>query len=231
MTKKKILLLFKNPYSIIPSYIHYNFDNEQTYNGSGTTIYDLFGNNNSTLINSPIFNNTSPKNFNFNGTNQYAQSVNKIISGQSISISIWFKPNRNNQFETIINSINYNTTDNIGFALQNRQNNNYWISVQAWGLDGTFINFSTTLNQWVNITFTYNNVILKCYKNGVLIGSVAAHNTYKFLKPNNILIGKGAINAGEFFKGNIGEIEIWNNIISSTDVLVDFNNKKTKYGF
>jgi fluoride ion exporter CrcB/FEX len=227
--KKKIL--FCNKLQSLPiSYIHYNFDNPLTYNGTGNTIFDLYGNNNSTLFISPVFNNTAPKNFSFNGTNQYAQSVNKLISGQSISVSIWFKPTRNNQFETVINSINYNATDNIGFAIQNRQNNNYWISVQAWGIDGTFINFSTTLNQWVNITFTYNNVVLKCYKNAVLVGSVAAHNTYKFLKPNNILIAKGAINAGEFFKGDIGDLQVWNTDITQNEILVNFNNKRNKYG-
>ena len=99
-----------------------------------------------------------------------------------------------------------------------------------WGVFGHLVSIPITTGSWVCVSFSYDNTTLKVYKNGVCVGSVVTTASYKFMSASRIQLGKGASHAGEFFLGNIGEVEIWNKAISANKIKLDFNNKKTKYG-
>jgi len=81
----------------------------------------------------------------------------------------------------------------------------------------------------VNIILTYNNNVLKCYKNGVLVGAEVVGSAYRHLSSNRLIIGKGVANVGEYFKGYIGEAEISNKVLTDLEISNYFNNKRTKY--
>ena len=64
-----------------------------SYSGSGSTWYDLSGNgNNSTLVSSPTYTTIWPYYFAFNGSTQYAQTVNTIPSSTTgFTLTAWIK--------------------------------------------------------------------------------------------------------------------------------------------
>lgn len=221
--------VFGNAVNNVGVNVFYDFENPITYNGSGTVITDINGSLNSNLINSPTFNNTTPKNFYFDGSTEYIDSVSPLIVGDYITVSAWFKPTRQDVYETIVVTQGaYGSREN-GVAIQNRQNGNFWVIVGNWGQGGTVIFCTVTNNEWVNIILTYNNNVLKCYKNGVLVGAEVVGSSYRYLISNRLIIGKGVTGAGEYFNGYIGEAEISNKVLTNLEISNYFNNKRTKY--
>ena len=70
-----------------------DFANPKSYPGSGTTVYDLSGNGyNGTLTNGPTFSTEYGGALVFDGSNDYIQFANTILSGTGdFTISIWFR--------------------------------------------------------------------------------------------------------------------------------------------
>ena len=65
-----------------------------SYNGSGTTWYDLAGTQqNITLVGSPTYTSSSPSYFTFDGSTQRGSGTSAVLSSTSYTKSIWFYVN------------------------------------------------------------------------------------------------------------------------------------------
>jgi hypothetical protein len=97
--------------------------NPKSYSGSGTTWFDVSGNGNHfTLFNSPTF---SSNRLIFNGTNQYARSVNNIdfTLTSSITVQIFSRTTATTGGMMFEHTANWNTNTG-GFGLAPHSNGN-----------------------------------------------------------------------------------------------------------
>ena len=66
---------------------------ERSYPGSGTTWIDLSGNGNAVMVNSPVFNSTSPSSFTFDAIDEYfsLSSNSEMSMTGDVTLISWFK--------------------------------------------------------------------------------------------------------------------------------------------
>ncbi len=204
-----------------------------SYPGSGTAWNDLTLNgNNGTLTNTPTFTSNNLGSFSFNGTNQYVNMGSKFnnISG---SICFWIK---------------FTNTITTGYAGNQRpwgKNGNF---EARWGGSGTatdrslvvdingITNISSSLNEWLNtqwyhIGITYNSInnTSFIYVQGSQNGNGTAGNPSGLTGDFFIGCSSGSAAVG-FVNGQIANFQIYNSVLSATEVLQNYNAQKSRFG-
>ena len=71
------------------------------------------------------------------------------------------------------------------------------------------------INTWTHLAVTYNGSTLTLYRNGV---AVATSNVSGTLSPTTGTLQIGASQFGEYFKGLIDEVRIYNRALSDTEI-------------
>jgi hypothetical protein len=195
--------------------VNLNAQNNISYPTTGTSWYDLTGNNNTgTLTNGPTFN-TTERSIVFDGADDYVQTNYSGITGTNPrTFSVWFKPdtsqNRNllgygtQEDKRMWDILLYN--DTVGVHLYNSGNE-----------AGT----PYTVGQWQNATFTYSHPTIKSYMNGVYKNSVSI-STINTGSDSNLNIGKGTYSPYFYFDGNISTTQIYDRELSATEVLQNY---------
>jgi len=204
----------QNPPIINNGLVGYWSFNENT----GSTIFDLSGNNNNGLfLNSPTWvSGRKGRALNFNGINQGINLANNGVLNltAAIGISCWVNITTNtpNSFARIIDK-QYNS----GFVLCHLSVSNQLI----FGPNANFATSTTSLtaNVWYHIGCTYDGLTVKIYVNGVLegttpfIGSIGnGSSTITFGYDNTT-----SPNA-EFFTGMLDGVRIYNRALSQQEI-------------
>lgn len=191
-------------------------------NGSvvnATLTTDRFGNSNSAYL--------------FDGSSSYIQlpysNLYNFSPSGSFSISVWLQPQLNSLYGA------------QALVVKSPPNSNYHASFWNYGsylLNDKFMtgysntnflvsNTSITFNQcWYNYVFTYNDGIWKMYINGVLEKSETSQN-YRILQDganSKIGIGRKGEASGDYYKGKLDEIRIYNRILSQAEVSAIYDN-------
>jgi hypothetical protein len=210
-----------------------------SYPRSGTTWTDLTGNgNNCTLVNSPTFNSSNGGSIVFNGTNQYGNVPNStsLQVADTFTLCSWvyattlaaryaiFSTRVNNpagswQLEIGSTGVGSLSTNRIAFT-----------GVGTW-IAETFDNVIST-NRWFHICLTkVNNATTggTFYINGA---SVVNRQTNAYTISNNADAKRIATSTGliELFPGNISNVQIYNRVLSATEVLQNYNATKSRFG-
>ena len=209
----------------------------ESYSGTGTLWTDLsiYGNN-GTLINGPTFDSANDGSIVFDGVDDYiSANNNSTINGTTQTVNVWFK-----------NSGTYSTGNKsceiIGKHNPSASLNGYGIyisNVSGALIIGGYIKNATTAygtiteeinnSNWYNVTITFSsNEQIKFYLNGILKSS----STVGILTTNNELLRIGVSNDSfwQAYMGKIGRTLIYNRILSSTEILANFNEAKGRYG-
>lgn len=177
-----------------------------TYLGTGTTWTDLSGNGNSaTLFNSPTFNTINGGVLEFNGSSTYLKTPS--ISNFR-TISMWIKTSKIGTY-----SWKYILDARPGMS-------NGWYSTLGVG--------SGWVTQYINGAVTSvnsSNVPLNTWCNLVIISNAAYTSTINFM--SRYSTGPTSL---EFIDGSVGSIMIYNKVLSSQEVLQNYNATKVRYG-
>jgi hypothetical protein len=212
--------------------------NPLSYPGSGSTWYDLSGNNNNgTLINSPVYTTNSGGAFTFNGTtnNRYVDVTN-INIGNKYSIICVFKSTSIVNYKNIydVNYNSYTSTGNVGPRLEQYSTGNI-----AWGWSGNTSNnsvlqatsfFPISSNQYYHTVFTMNFGSVKIYINGEYKNTFSSPNSY-VTTFNDINIGRGfKLVANRYFNGDISIFQIYNKDLLDSEVSQNYNALKGRFG-
>jgi hypothetical protein len=215
-----------NPIDFITSGIVLSLDagNSASYSGSGTSWIDLSGyNNHGTLTNNPTFSNGS---FLFNGGNyvNIPHTTSIAPSTGLITVSTWFKAtNTGSENSSIIfNKENeYELSAGGGFITYAFRPNWAWVGRTAFNI-----------NQWYQVTITYNQVYQKMYVNGVEVFSEALTGAVGNNNALDLRIGaRGAPGApGSLFTGYIPVLLIYNRALTAAEVLSNYNSQKSRFG-
>ena len=210
-----------------------------SYPKSGTSWTDLsFSGNNGTLINGPTFNSSNGGSIVFDGVDDYVGRNTALNVGSNFSVFAWVKPGAINVRNGIVgNSYPYSsgagwyfsTATNYGGTL-----NTFFISVGNDNAYRTANNSSITLNAWNYIggTVTNGGQNIKLYVNGIetsYLGGLLTSNTITYTTPQ-FYVGRRVDSLPEPFIGSIATTQIYNRILSSQEILQNFNAQKSRFG-
>ena len=227
---------------IITNGLQLNFDAAQlrSYAGSGTTINDLSGNNrNGSLINGVGFNSSNGGSLVFDGVNDNVNCGNILNIGlNSWTVSCWVKLNTGS-----------GTMGIIGKTSQRSYVGRYAIWIESNLINSIFqpaSNYMVTTSvipyvdsKFHNITLTINRTgLMTLYVDSNSVGTPVDISSTSGVNMNTstdfLYLGAYGNNTGQvpalFLNGNIGQAQIYNRALTSTEILQNFNANKKRYG-
>lgn len=200
--------------------LYLDASNIKSYTGTGSNWYDLSrGNNDSTLINSPTYNNNNGGSIIFDGIND---SCVTGLTQNSINFS----------FECIFKFNNISGVK-VVVGKHNGVGDDYWM-----GLDGNNIVFSLnqsiltsnvagSLEQIQNVTCILGTSLRQIWVNGELKNSTATTTS----SPNgNLVLGDFGLISGYFTAVNIYSFKFYNREISAEEIRNNFESTRTRFG-
>ncbi len=205
--------------------------NPESYPGSGTIWYDLIGDNNGTLINESI-GTTNPNYMTFESNNyDYITLTSRLFLKESASFSVWvisngdYTLNYGSRGQIIGHNSPYSNelcfNDNgSSYRIEGETstNGNYY-SVTGYDYD----------DEWLNIHVNFFESTGYTYVNGYLVNSRAMLNNLSLYR-----IGGNVDSTPEkrqLLNGKIPMIMYYNQHLSSTQILRNFNSTKSRFGY
>jgi|694.fasta_scaffold00011_180 hypothetical protein len=210
---------------------------------SGSTIWNdlTYYKNDGVLTNNPTYNSNNGGSIEFDGTNDYVNCGNsnslKFFDGDSFTICSWVKPNPTMSAGVIVQH-GGEPNSATGFALYLAFG---YVEFAKSNVANTGQNITTTPfnnNEWNHIccSIKYSGLSgqIKFYVNGILKstfnGWSANPNISDYTRPLNV--GRSETDAffnNLPFKGNISNVSIYNRILSSQEVLQNYNALKNRF--
>ena len=205
--------------------------NLNSYDGSGNTWSDLAqdGNDFTTLSN---FVTASPNYFDTD-YNNVTESVSNIVVSNALGLSLEIWLNVNNwtasggtsaSYSTIIDGF-YTGGTGTKFILRRDSSGNLFTNIA--GVSATKSSYNT-INQWVNLTATYDGSTVELYENGVNIAS-ASNSGGNVSFDKSVELGR-ASDGSEWLNAKINSVRIYNKGLTSSEVTQNFNAKKSIFG-
>ena len=214
------------PFSI-PDGLIYHIDpaNPKSYIGTGTTIYDLSGNGNtSNFTNGAFYQNYQKGVVVVDGNNDYISTPLFNLTSP-VTVSAWVK--------NVVNDSPVMGASGAGVNYGNGEVLLYFsgksILVQGNNSGGKYYQFpQLNLNQWAYLVMTRdasNN--MSVYLNG--IGSTSNPQSHSNTMQMNQIGRYSAFTNIYNPKGSIGEVKIYNRALSVSEVLQNYNATKKRY--
>ena len=216
---------------IIKSGLVFDLDagDRNSYIGSGTSWKDLSGNNNNgTLTNGPTFNSVNGGSIVFDGTDDYVNCGNsssvQITQG---TICAWAKTTNTvaNYFGILIKVYDYGIFVNGGNLVTYDWGNLVIRSSGVFIADGNWKYLTMSFTN--NVGSPSNNAIF--YINGVAVSTV----TIKWVNDTSpLIVGMGSLPAtpNQLFPGNIACTQVYNKVLTATEILQNYNATKSRFG-
>ena len=238
-----------NPYmfvgKIIKSGLAFLWDasSKSSYPGTGTTVFDISGNNNYGVLTNGVAYNTAEMGgqFIFDGVNDCI--LGPIIEPQQYTIGLWFKatgaPSANNDAtgSCLISTNPQNIPTTTGM---------YWISYSYSAKrltikyrTATYLIESVSDNTWHHISFSSKNNDQNtntdatiCYDGTIISTSVAGVGyDYPTSGVRNMSLGRwGYTGFNRYFKGNIPLAYMYTRAISEAEMLRNYKETKSFFG-
>jgi len=203
-----------------------------SYSGSGTTWYDLSGNNNDVVMQnagSVSFTRANGSYFTLAGNGYFnkATTTGVPIGSSAYTMSAWIQyPSGTWSISGGIIGIGNSITTNLTNQFRTLNTNglvNYW-----YGNDLTATSTLSPASQWFNCVAQWDGTTRKIWVNGTQLSSSGASG----LNVSSSLVQVGAANVGgsEPLSGNIGQALIYNRALTSTEIQDNYTAIRTRYG-
>ena len=203
--------------------LHLDGSNSNSYAGTGTSWFDLTGNNNNlTLVNGPVFTGTNGGMFLFDGTNDTANRAFTWPNNFTVDITFKLFANAGYFYSRIISTGN---NDEFEFAVG--QNNGLYeikLLVAGWVNTSQYITPDTIETYTITRSPSTSNI----YRNGVLIFTTSVATTVA--SSLNINLACRHSNQGQNTRINIYNLKIYNRVLSATEILQNYNATKGRFG-
>ena len=203
--------------------------NSSSYSGSGTTWYDISGNNNNaTLVNAPTFTSSGDlSTFTFNGSTQYAEipdSASIRPTSGVITVCCWFNAA---SAGSINGSILYNKENEYEASAGGGSVTYAYRPNWAW-VGGVAFNTGT----WYFHAVSYNQVQQVQYANSSAVYTASQTGAIGDVYSNALRIGaRGAPGgASSFFNGSIPVLLVYNAGLTASTISNIFQYYKSRYG-
>jgi len=202
-----------------------------SYPGSGTTWTDLTANGNSgTLTNGPTFDSANGGSIIFDGVNDFVSCGDIPVAYLTISVWVYKTSSTANQGICGRNSNRYAIAQ-INNTLQT------YIRVPATNTIYSDTGYVIPLNEWTNITYTYNDTQLSnaqtAYVNGTSIFTATASGSMSTARVRDgaFLVGyNNDSNLLSYWGGRIAQVQVYNRGLTQSEVLQNYNTQKSRFG-
>ncbi len=197
----------------------------ESYPGSGTTWFDIMGNYNGNLINSPTYNSGLDENIELNGSN--CVEMGTFFTYNFFTISLWVRPGSSQTTYADIIDNNHTGTRNFVCQQNATNTNQYDFTVIGTSNFSTSGLFTLTANTWTNLSFTFNNDKLRAYINGSLFGtgnSCTPNWSSQYLR-----LGQWG-GGGRNWNGRYGNFMIYDRDLNATEISHNYNIQKSRFG-
>jgi len=213
-----------------------------SYPQSGTTWYDLSGNNyHGTLTNGPVFSNENGGAIVFDGSNNYVSLPTFTpASSLGITINVWANfttiPSSSPSYPRLIELKNpsgwgiptdmftflaFQTTNDIAFS-------SYKLS--PFGASQANLAGAAAINSWKMYTGVADSSTIKVYSNGSLLASSINSNFPGSSSMNSNFIGRANDPSSAYLNGKISSVSIYNRLLSDSEILQNYNATKSRFG-
>lgn len=216
--------------------------NLKSYPGSGTTWDDLSGNeNNGTLINGVGYSNDVGGSLIFDYSNDYVTTsgMSNFSYTSGITVSIWhYNEGGVVAYRGVVT--NGTPSDRLGgFDLRYGREDYFGGSNNGTRLNWRITNSSNSSflismysnrYEWHNYVGTYDNSLLKVYKDGVLFDSIE-HSEGGQLKTmsDSTTIGRSP-GRSEYLDGKLSQVFVYDRSLSALEIQQNFNATRGRYG-
>lgn len=209
--------------------------NVKSYAGSGTTWTDLSGRGNTgTLTNGPTYSSSNNGSILFDGLTQYV-NLGSSYTGLDLidkSIQCWIKKTGAVAKGLVDKDFDNGAPNYGGWGLWIQENNKlwWWNHANLDLLDDGSLTVSNTT--WTNVAVTWNSSTKTAnfYINGVLNSSKTnASIVEKASGSANFVIG-AMRNTSIPFDGNISLVNVYNRLLSASEIQQNFNATRGRYG-
>ena len=136
-----------------------------------------------------------------------------------MTIEAWVNPSTSTGWRSVVLK---ETTGGLAYALYGENNANRPAGYVHIGSDKAVTgNAAVPLNAWTHLALTYDGANIRIFINGVQAGSVA--------QTGGITTSAGALRIGgnsvwgEYFKGLLDEVRIYNRALSTAEIQTDMN--------
>jgi hypothetical protein len=193
-------------------------------NGTGTTWYDISGNdNNATLTNGPSWSNSATTSFiTFDGTDDWAPLPTTTIgtwTGLTISCLVYMETGQSAGYPAYIGTHVIGNQGCNQFIGVHNNTTNHWCEVCTTVGNYEFIGSSIPFQQWYEVTMVYDGSYLREYINGVEKLNTAATGTLK----ENAFVSIGRYDSGTPVpKGKFQNFKIYNRHLSQSEILQNY---------
>ena len=219
--------------------------NSKSYPGSGTSWYDVSGNNNHFTINATAFNATGPKYMDFNGSYGCAKKIDSdlVVTGDVTAI-VWTRVlNNSATWRTLFRGLS-SGGDHQVIIQQAGWTLGMYDNVNASGFNGTTFSQQSLPNygtsNWVMMTWRWNNGVSPYYNFSynntpdVIRGSLTTVNA----RFKCGICSIGAYNNGNQnnpstaaqYWGDISGVVLYNRYLSDSEVLQYWYATRSRYG-
>jgi hypothetical protein len=208
--------------------------NPLSYPGSGNDWYDTSGNNNNaTLVNGPTFDSSNGGSIFTDGTNDYISSSYFGNTADSFTFSVWFK--NDNYSESKFPLVRGRDASGNGWSLYtiiytNGISESAVVTTSAGSTQFTATGTSTlALNTWYYLTGVWTaGVSIKHYVNGILEATTNTSSTNLRTSTDGWVMG--SINTTNFTSGYNAVAQIYNRVLSATEIAQNYNATKARFG-
>ena len=203
--------------------LHLVAGNSRSYPGTGTTWYDLSGNNNhGTMISGATYSSSNGGIVSFNGVSSYI-STNSISFGVTHTFSTWF-------YQGNIPT-NYNV--NALFGEPGSSNTcpimlNSTDMIYSMSSSGASVPRNYQLNKWTYLATVRSGATVFFYSDGVFLGSNPVPNSITTFTLQKI--GARQLISGLYAFGRMDDVRAYNRALSPVEILQIFNSTRRRFG-
>ena len=208
--------------------------NTKSYPGSGTIWNDISRSKlNGSLVNLASFDSNNSGTILYPNTTAYTPFtipsiiLDTIYTNNSLTLSIFFKPNFINEYRDIIGLYPSSGTPPFGFRISGINNYLFYdTTINSVRYTNGILTTSVVSGTWYHACATFGGGIIRTYLNGILKTQQSAAGNLLSYTTNNLsnYFGYG------YFVGNISNFQLYNRALSATEVLQNYNATKTRFG-
>ena len=210
--------------------------NPKSYPGSGTTWSDVSGNgNNGTLTNGPTFSSANGGSIVFDGVNDRVNLTSSSLI-QNLTTNFTFQAYvRFNTSGGQYGIFTKGTNLVGGWTVYVRQGPQFSLigyndSNISSGLLAPTPSGGITTNTWYLVTYTYNQVNVICYINGIQAASSLYSQTFNSTGTTPYIGWDENIGNPDYWPGNISSVSLYNRALTAEEVLQNYNATKSRFG-
>lgn len=203
--------------------------NYASYNGSGTTWYDISGSMiDGRLLNGVTYSTDGGGSFVFDGADDYVSCGTSIPPAGNISVFDWvYVTTFQNPWNILITKWFDPSASDFHWALKN-DGTGYKQNLYTTNNSDMYGNTIFSTGTWYYVGFTLvNGGTLTFYVNGNTDGTHSSVS--RTPQSSNLIIGDNR-NVAYGLVGKMGTVQIYNRTLSGSEVLQNFNAQKNRYG-